>query len=193
MKDKRFFLLLLCVVLASQILFGGVVALSDSDYQVRSLTDFEVNFPQGTSLRFQMSNNASQYVALSPVVGDLNGTDASLWVAVAYGGKFEWTSTTNTTLLLNCSVDNVKINGQLRTTGQNTTITEGINNIVEWSYTLSPIMPISLVMGLAGVAMFFGGAFYGVHEGKKQEWKHAISGLIIALIGFALIVGWFYT
>lgn len=198
-KKKLITFTFLCVLLVYPLLFS-VKALSDSDYQVNTLNNFQLYFPQGNSILFQMPGEIgaiSQYVALNPVVGNLNGTSGTVWLASAYGGKFTYQAQEDATLTLAETVGAVRISGGVYIgepygSGSNITTVSGSTYTFEWSYVFEPILPISLIMGIIGVCMVFGGSFYSIHNVREREIKQVVNGLIIALIGFALIVGWFY-
>ncbi len=49
----------------------------------------------------------------------------------------------------------------------------------------------TLILGLTAVGMFFGGGVWFVHNVREREPKQMVNGLIILLVGSALIYGWF--
>lgn len=191
MFRKKLFLIFLLVII------GGFLctakALSDSDYQVRSETNFQVYFPQGLSILFQMDTITYNHVALDPVIGNLNGTNGQLWMAEAYGGKFSFTAQENATLLLTESLGGVRINGEGYGTGSNYTIYAGNVYTFEWSYVLAPMLPFSFLLGVIGLGMLFGGPIYTIHQFRQHEYRSLITGTVITLVGAALIIGWFWS
>lgn len=189
--------MLLTVLIAFAI--SGAYGISDSDYSVRSLSTFNSYFPTTMSLLFQIRNLDSEYsdfVALQPTIGNLNGSAGQLWIA-NQGGKYSFTATENCVLLLTESLGAVRVSGGGYTgeaygNGSTIAINSGSTYTFEWAYTLPPILPISLLMGLIGVCMIFGGSLGGVHYIREREFKTVVTCLIVALIGVALVIGWFY-
>lgn len=52
--------------------------------------------------------------------------------------------------------------------------------------------PFSLILGLTGVGMVFGGSLGTIHYIKDREWKGSFNAFVIALVGMALVLGWFF-
>lgn len=52
--------------------------------------------------------------------------------------------------------------------------------------------PFSLILGMTGVGMVFGGGLGTIHYIKQKEFKDSFNALVIALVGGALVLGWFF-
>lgn len=193
MTNKLSLILILIGCLAGLIFISTTSALSDSDYNVRSFDNFNVYFPQGNSILFLLETINYNYVALNPTLGNLNGSDSSLWVAPNFGGQFVFTAQETCLVELTESIDTVKVNGIVYETGNTFSVNSGTQYIIEWSYTLTPLLPFSLILGVLGLCMVFGGPIYAVHSFRKEEYRTAlITCTIITLVGAALVIGWFW-
>lgn len=53
-------------------------------------------------------------------------------------------------------------------------------------------VPFSLILGLTGLCMVFGGPVWAIHEVRERELKQVINGVIIFLVGVGLVIGWFF-
>lgn len=191
MIKKKLTLALLIVLAAVSITQAN--AISDTDYDVRSLTNFVSYFPQGHSIMFQLDTLDYNIVAFNPTNGTLNGSACTFWMSHRFGGSYTFTAQENCTLQLTESVGAVRYDGEGYGSGANFTITAGETYTFEWSYILQPILPFSLILGIIGLAMVLGGSLYGIHSIRQHEYKTAlITCGIITLIGVALLVGWFY-
>lgn len=190
--------LIVGISLVFSVLLFHAKALSDSDYNVRTLNNFDLYFPQGNSILFQIDTVAYNHVALNPVVGNLNGTTGQLWIAQNYGGQFSFQAQENCVVELTESLGAVKVtSGTITDTyasGDIVPINSGLNYAFAWSYTLAPMLPFSLIIGIIGVGMVFGGPIYAVHSFRQGEYRTAlITCTIITLVGAALVIGWFYS
>lgn len=195
MIKKKAWITFLFVCLALAIF--QVKAINDSDYEIRSLNNFLSYFPQGMSILFQMPgghDETSQYVALLPTLGNFNGSACSLWIASNYGGSYSVTAEENCVLTLTESLGAVRVNGVAYGMNSTIPINAGTSYTFEWSYTMDPIVPFSLILGIIGLSMTFGGPLYMIHSFRQGEYRTAlITCTIITLVGGALVIGWFWT
>lgn len=57
-----------------------------------------------------------------------------------------------------------------------------------WYYDI----PFSILLGLVALFMVFGGPIWMIHSTREHDFKQSVNGLIILIVGLALIVGWFW-
>jgi hypothetical protein len=133
------------------------------------------------------------WVALNPYSGNLNGSNCNLWFSESYGGSYSFTALEDCQVNLTSSLDAIRVNGIVANSTQSLIpIVDGETYTFEWGFETGLLLPFSLIMGLAGVGMVFGGSIGTIHFVREHEWKTVVTTLIIALVGYALVVGWFY-
>lgn len=172
-------------------------ALSDADYQIRSLNNLNVYYPKNETLGFQIDTYEILFFIDQ---GNLNGSAGALWASKNYGGSFGFNNAENCNLTINLSDDvgSIRVSGGIydgRTgygNGSKIILSPGNNYLFEWSYTIQPFLPFTLLLGLIGIAMMFGGSAWAVHSTQEGEYRTALNGFIVALVGAALIIGWFW-
>jgi len=190
LKHRYIYLFLLVVIAAS---VSSAKALSDTDFQIRSLSNFDV-YMYSSSLAFGLDSDEYKYVALEPLnFTAINGTNCELWTARMYGGKFSFTAQENAQVMIHENVGNVRWNGGSVGEGINADVIDGNQYTLEWSYTMAPLIPLTLILGLMGVGMGLGGPFYIVVKWRENhDFDGMIAGVVIMLIGFAFIIGWLW-
>lgn len=172
-----------------------VKALSDSDYQTRTLNNFKIYIRQTEGFGIQ---NYDNHVSLICTNGNLNGTNGNGWAAKNYGGSFTFTNNENCNLTLIEDIGAIRVSGGLYDgdtgygNGSLFRLTPGNTYTFEWSFTIQPFLPFSLMLGLIGVAMLFGGSIWAIHSGREGEYRVAVNGVIVTLVGAALVIGWFW-
>lgn len=133
------------------------------------------------------------YVALEPYGSAINGTNGNLWVAGDYGGKLTFLAQENGTGIIHTSIGGVKWNGGVVDEGSEVSVLAGTVYTLEWSYTVTPWISLTLILGLMGLGMGLGGPFYIVSKWRDDhDIKGMVSGTVITLVGFALILGWLW-
>lgn len=143
---------------------------------------------------FQMESVTYDHVALNPVLGNLNGSNSNAWLSSSYGGAFSFLAQEDCVLELTETLGTVRVNGEGYGTGSTIPVNSGSNYVFEWSYTMTPMLPFSLIIGVVGLGMVFGGPIYAIHSFRQGEYRTAlITCTIITLVGVALVIGWFYS
>lgn len=190
MKSKVSFLIFFMLLCALSV---PVWALSDDDFTVNNIQNFDVYLPN--SILFQLDSVNYNYVSMEPVNSTVvNGTAASMWIAPNYGGKFVFTAQENATVLFHETIGGVKWNGGAIGEGIFASIVSGTTYTLEWGYTVTPILPFSFILGMVGVCMGLGGPFYIIYEWRdNKDIKGMIAATVIMLVGYALIIGWLFT
>jgi len=193
MKKLNVFLLLFFI---GSVIVYQVEALSDDEFTVRNFQPFNVYLH--ASILFQLDNVQYSYVALEPLNDTvINGTSCSLWIAPSYGGKFEFDALENAVVQVNAEmsdIGNVRFNGVGAGDGSQFNVLSGNTYTLEWSYTVAPLISMALILGIMGCGMSLGGPFYIISKWRDEhDVKGMITGTVIMLVGFALLLGWLFT
>lgn len=166
---------------------------------MRSFSNFDVyaGLAPGisSSILFGLDSDSYNYVALESLNGTaINGTNCNLWIAPKYGGHFSWTNQENSTAMLHESLGGVRLNGHSVGEGSTFNLVAGQTDTLEWSYMVTPLIQLNLLLGLFGLGMTCGGPFYTISKWRDDhDIKGMIAGTVITLVGAALLLGWLFT
>lgn len=188
MKNRYVYAFLICLALC----IASARALSDSDYQIRSLENFDLYLYHG-SLLIGLDSTDYNYVALEPYGSAVNGTNCYLWTAQEYGGHLYFLCQENGTAILHETVDSVRVNGVPYSEGDLITFIAGVGQDIEWSYTLAPMINLDLGLGIFGLLLCFICPIGIIKALREHDVDRATLVYFIGLcLGVAFLWGWLF-
>lgn len=181
----------LCLCLAP----FSVQALSDSDYNIRSLAPFNSYFPAGTALSFQPDiDDATQILTIHVINGTLNGTNCQVWNTLTKGGKYAFNSQAAAFLQINFTegLGRVSVRNEAVTSGILYPIGAGVSYDVVWSSLVSAALPLMLIIGIVGLILIIVGPLYLVSKLRARDMDGVKLGIVLSAFGFAFTIAWLW-
>jgi len=155
-----------------------------------------VIFDAGGSLGFQ--NDLEHEVVLNVTSGALNSTENTISLDKG-GGYFMFTALDDTVILLDYTVDDVKVEGDQNQTsrivqsGDSFTVDTGDTVLISWAISYAPLLPLMFIIGMIGLGAFIGGPVYGVMKFKEHDYYNGfVVSLAVTAVGLALVIGWLW-
>jgi len=158
--------------------------------------NFTVIFDAGGSLGFQ--NDLEHEVVLNVTSGALNSTENTISLDEG-GGYFMFTVLNDSVILLDYTVDDVKVEGDQNQTsrivqsGDSFTVDTGDTVLISWAISYAPFLPLMFIIGMIGLGAFIGGPVYGVIKFQKHDYYNGfVVSLAVTAVGLALVIGWLW-
>lgn len=165
-----------------------------SDKLVETIDSPQVYLTTNNAIGFQ--NDVAQWVIVNVTTGYLNSSNTNIGITQT-GGYFIFQPDTTVTMQVtysNNTVSYVKIDEGVVINGTIASFNTNRHEI-EWGvnieYYTEPLLPFGFIMGMIGLVSMIGGSCFTVAKLKQKDLDAAICvGFVVALVGYALFIGW---